>query len=145
MVGPKSRRPGISPTDFGALLAAISDGSPVAPYLVTGWTRAARMATMLNNLQRLGCGGLISPGAGDYLVAIDSSGVAISDDGIRLVASSQGDMLLDDGASPAGTTILRLWQSNMVALQGARSVNWTSRPGEGAWMSGAGSPVLPRS
>jgi hypothetical protein len=95
---------------------------------------------MLDALDRLGCGVLISPGAGDLLIAIDGSGIAIADDGVRIQASNQADVLMDNGGSPAGTTTVRLWQNDLVAIQVERSINWTQRGDSVAWMESAGSP-----
>jgi hypothetical protein len=128
-------------TDIGALLGAISDGAPVAPYLVCGWVTAARLAHVLRDLQALGVGVLVTPGASPYLVAVDAAGVAIADAGVRLVAGTHADLLMSDGASPAGTVVLRLWQSNMVGLQAEQTIAWAVRPDAVAWLAGGGSPA----
>jgi hypothetical protein len=62
-------------------------------------------------------------------------------DDVRLLASTQSDLLMDDGSSPAGVVTLRLWQANMVALQSERAINWARRGDAVAWMASAGSPV----
>ena len=123
--------------DVGALLAAISDGAPTNPYLITGWGRAAEMCVMLESLLALGCGVVISPGVGTNLVAVDAAGLAISDDGARMVTSTHGDVLMDDGVGAPSTTTLRLFQSNLVALLVERSINWTKRANAVAWMAAA--------
>ena len=127
--------------DVGNLLAAISEGAPTSPYLVTGWPPAAQMAAMLEGLRALGCGVLISPGAGELLIAIDAAGVAIASEDVRLLTSTHGDVLLDDGSSPPATTTVRLFQQNLVALMAEHSINWTTQPNAVAWMASAGSPA----
>ena len=71
---------------------------------------------MLEGLCALGCGVLISPGGGERLVALDAVGIAIASADVRLLTSTQGDILLDDGSSPPTTTVVRLSQQGMVAL-----------------------------
>ena len=49
-------------------------------------------------------------------------------------------VLLDDGSSPAGTEVVRLWQENLLALMAERTINWTCLASGCVWMASAGSP-----
>jgi hypothetical protein len=124
--------------DIDALLAAISDGAATAPYVIHT-QRAARMATMVAGLREQGVRVLRWPNASDLLIAVDATGVAIAEDETRIVVGTQADLLMDDGSSPPSTTVLRLFQANMISVMAERSLNWTVRPGAVAWMAGAGS------
>lgn len=68
-----------------------------------------------------------SVGAG-IMVFVKESEILLADDGgIAVDASREATILMDDGVSPATTTTVSLFQSNMVALRVERIINWLRR------------------
>lgn len=60
--------------------------------------------------------------------------VMLADDGgIALDASREASIVMDDGVSPASTTMVSLWQNNMVGLRVERIVNWGKRRAEAVY------------
>ncbi|RPH38341.1 phage major capsid protein [bacterium] len=47
--------------------------------------------------------------------------------GISLDASREASIVMDDGVSPASTTMVSLWQKNLVGLRVERMINWARR------------------
>lgn len=62
------------------------------------------------------------------VVFVKPSEILLADEGgINLDASTEASLVMDDGVSPAGTTLVSLWQKNMVALRAERIINWARR------------------
>jgi HK97 family phage major capsid protein len=62
------------------------------------------------------------------MVFVKESEILLADDGgISVDASREASILMDDGVSPATTTTVSLFQSNMVALRVERIINWLRR------------------
>jgi HK97 family phage prohead protease/HK97 family phage major capsid protein len=54
--------------------------------------------------------------------------VFLADDGaINLDASREASLVMDDGDSPDETTMVSLWQNNLIALRVERTINWKRR------------------
>jgi hypothetical protein len=116
------------------LLAAISGGQPSAPFLIGGYDALLRLAPgTLRDLGDLGIQILASPAAAGQLVALDASGLLISDDGVEVRTARHGSLLMDDGGSPEGTTVLNMWQSNFECVRAERYLRFALRDGAAAW------------
>ena len=62
------------------------------------------------------------------VVFVKPSEILLADEGgINLDASTEASLVMDDGVSPQGTTLVSLWQKNMVALRAERIINWARR------------------
>jgi hypothetical protein len=97
---------GITPDgDFqnqvGQVLAAISGGAPTQPVLIVS-LQTALWLTGLRDLETIGVRVIVSPAAGDNLIAVDADGVAFVDDGGD-VRVGEPDIQLDD--APANPTV----------------------------------------
>jgi ATP-dependent Clp endopeptidase proteolytic subunit ClpP/HK97 family phage major capsid protein len=68
-----------------------------------------------------------SVGAGIMIFVKESEILLADDGGISVDASREATILMDDGVSPATTTTVSLFQSNMVALRVERIINWLRR------------------
>lgn len=56
------------------------------------------------------------------------SEILLADDGgIEIDASREASLVMDDGGSPSVTTMVSLWQQNMVGLRAERVINWGRR------------------
>lgn len=54
--------------------------------------------------------------------------IMVADEGgISLDASNQASVTMDDGVSPASTTMVSLWQHNLLGLRVERFINWARR------------------
>ena len=78
----------------GQVLAGISGGAPTRPVLVVSLQSALRL-TALRDLESLGVKVLISPAAGNRLIAIDADGIAVTDGGVEIV-KGQPDLHMND-------------------------------------------------
>jgi hypothetical protein len=124
---------GITPSgDFqnqvGQVLAGISGGAPSRPVLVVSLQSALRL-TALRDLEALGVRVLISPAASNRLIAIDADGVAVTDDGVKIVRG-QPDLQMDDSpANPSTSTTVMVstWQRGLAAVRVERYVSWIKR------------------
>jgi len=68
------------------------------------------------------------------IALIKPSEIYLADDGGATIdMSNQATLLMDDGASPAGTTNLNLWQQNALALRAERFINFKLRRSEAAY------------
>lgn len=62
------------------------------------------------------------------VVFVKPQEILIADDGgISIDASREASLIMDDGVSPATTTMVSLWQKNLVALRVERIINWARR------------------
>lgn len=68
------------------------------------------------------------------IVFLKPSEIMLADDGqVVIDASREASLVMDDGASPVGTTLVSLWQRNMVALRAERFINWQRRRDEAVY------------
>ena len=90
----------------GALLAAISDGAPVASVLIGSWDSLLPLSSMLADIRALGVTIAVTPAASGKLVC-----GRCGRPGpwrwrrLSVTVAEHANILLDDGGSPAGTTI----------------------------------------
>ncbi len=126
----------------GALLAAVSGGQPRRPYLLGGFdTLLGLDAGTLRDLRELGVGILPTAAASGLLIALDASGLLVSDGPVLVETARHADVLLDDGTgSPAGTSVVSLWQQNLVSVRCERWLRLALRDGAAAYSS-TGSPA----
>jgi HK97 family phage major capsid protein/HK97 family phage prohead protease len=81
------------------------------------------------------------------VVFLKPSEIFLADDGgITLDASREASLVMDDGGSPNVTTMVSLWQNNMVGLRVERVINWQRRRDEAVYYLsstnyGGGSPA----
>lgn len=70
------------------------------------------------------------------IVAIfKASEILIADDGgASIDVSREATVLMDDQASPVGTTTVNLWQQNMIGLRAERVINWVRRRDEAVYV-----------
>jgi HK97 family phage major capsid protein len=65
--------------------------------------------------------------ASKVVTFLKGSEILLAEDGINLDASREASLVMDDGGSPAITTMHSLWQENKVGLRVERIVNWARR------------------
>lgn len=59
------------------------------------------------------------------ITLVDAADILLADDGeVSIGLSQQATITLDDGVSPASTTMMSLWQNNLVALRAERAISW---------------------
>lgn len=141
-------------TDLSAMVAALVTGgvSFAAPY----WVMKPSTALYLAKLRGTGgarifpdvgpLGGSIwtipvitSVSAGDQITLLDAAEIMVADDGLDVMASTQGALQMSDTPDDPGTTgtvLVSLWQTNCVALKAIRYIRWKRRRDEAVvWMT----------
>ena len=114
----------------------ISGGAPTRPVLVVSLQSALRL-TALRDLESLGVKVLISPAAGNRLIAIDADGIAVTDGGVEIVRG-QPDLHMNDAPdnpSTSATVMTSLWQRNLTAVRVERYVSWIKRADAVAYLT----------
>jgi HK97 family phage major capsid protein len=123
--------------DVADLLAAVSDGAPAKPYVVTSQHAALRLATLRTadgtrvfpNLGLLGgdifgVPLLVSASAESHLIAIDAAGIVVADAGVELDSSQNVALQMNDGPSPGPNSLVSLYQAGAVAIRAVRWISW---------------------
>jgi hypothetical protein len=125
----------------GAVLAAVSSGAPARPYIVGGLADLLALTPgLLRELRDLNVGVIPSPAAAGYLFAIDATGILIREGDVELARATNATVLLDDGSSPAGSTVVSLFQRNLTAVRAEQFMRYTIRP-EAVAFAATGSPA----
>ena len=112
----------------GQVLAGISGGAPTRPVFVANLQSALRL-TALRDLESIGVRVLVTPAAGNRLIAIDADGIAVTDGGVEIV-KGQPDLQMDDSPtnpSTSATVMVSTWQRNLAAVRVERYVSWVKR------------------
>jgi hypothetical protein len=121
---------------IGALLAAISNGQPAQPVVIGDYASLAPLAGALRDLRDvLGLKVIVSSAAAGTIIALDEAGLLFTDGGVVAETAKEANVLMDDGGSPAGTTVVSLWQRNLVALRAERFLSWVKRPDAVAYLA----------
>jgi HK97 family phage major capsid protein/HK97 family phage prohead protease len=74
-----------------------------------------------------------SVSAGSIIVLVAASEIFLADDGgVQLDASDQASLQMDSaptnsGATPTGTSLVSLWQDNLIGIRAERIINWQRR------------------
>lgn len=78
-------------------------------------------------------------GDGKLIILAKASEILLADDGtVTLDASREASLQLDSSPSGDGTSLVSLWQQNMIALRAERFINWRRRRPEAvAYIAGA--------
>ncbi|WP_321941648.1 phage major capsid protein [Paraburkholderia tropica] len=78
-------------------------------------------------------------GDGKLIILAKASEILLADDGtVTLDASREASLQLDSAPSGDGTSLVSLWQQNMIALRAERFINWRRRRPEAvAYITGA--------
>lgn len=84
--------------------------------------------------------------SGDVVFLVPAEILLADDGGITIDASREASLVMDDGGSPNVTTMVSMWQNNMIALRVERVINWKRRRSEAVYYLtscdyGAGSPA----
>jgi len=128
-----------SSDDIGTLLSAITGGRPSRPALISDWTGllgAAGSVQDLLALRELGVQVIVSPSASGSLIAVDAAGLMLSDLGAEITTALHALITLDDGTGGSpGTTVVSLWQMNLLALRAELWTKTTIRSGAVAYAS----------
>jgi HK97 family phage major capsid protein/HK97 family phage prohead protease len=136
--------------DFKAILTSMigANISPSGSYWVMLPTLAVSISLMLNALGQPEFPGINADGGmlmGYPVVTSNSvaraevsflkpAEILLADDGgIQLDASREASLVMDNGGSPATTTMVSMWQNNMVALRVEREINWKRRRDEATY------------
>jgi Phage capsid family len=111
----------------GQPLAAISGGAPTKPVLIVNLQTALRLSALPNlaNYVRV----IVTPAAGNRLIAIDADGIAFVDDGGALRVGTP-DVELSDAPtaiSVAATVMTSTWQRDVKVVRCERWTNWAKR------------------
>lgn len=152
--------------DLGSLLDEYEDDNMGGDSLVMVMTRkqAGRIALMRNSLGQREFEGISrdggtlegvpvivsnnivaangSPADGGLIVAINASSVMLADDGgVEIDISREASLQMDsspDSPATGSTTLVSLWQHNMVAIRAERFINWKkARTGAVQYINGA--------
>ena len=128
------------------LLAFVSNGAAAAPAFIAsprgiaylGMLRDGAGSALFPNLSivtggtLLGIKVIVAPEAGNRLVLIDGEAVAVSDDGLEVVASENAAVEMSDSASgTSGTAVVSGWQTNTAFLRATRRITWTTLSDDG--------------
>lgn len=127
---------GASPSaDVDALIAAFK-GDLSRAYWIASPTRFATMAgaAFLDLGARggeiRGIPAISSLQIGNLLMLVDPSSIAIGINVLQLDSSAEGDVQLSSTPAGGPSTLVSLWQSNMIALRALQGCNWKLlRPG----------------
>lgn len=82
---------------------------------------------------------IVSETLGGNIVLVNQSEILLADDGgVTLDASREASLQMNDSPSAGATSLVSLWQNNMVGLRAERFINWKRRrPQAVAYISGA--------
>ena len=122
-----------STATVAAIFAALD--KPAKPYLLTSLGDLLDLpAGTVRDLQAAGVSVLTSPAAAGTLIALDASGVLISDSGVEVRTARHATLNLDlTGGSPANPVPVSLFQSDLTALGGLRYLRVSVREGAAAF------------
>ncbi len=147
--------PGSVEDDLAALVAAVRDGEPEAPYFVTSQhgalfltqQRSADATPVFPNVRLTDSGDiwgiplLISPAAESKLVLIDAAAILYADAGVVLDRSEVASLQLSDSPVSGAASTVSLFQTNSIALKATHWVHWQKADDAVAYMDLAvGSP-----
>lgn len=71
--------------------------------------------------------------AGEYVFMVNASDIWVADEGgVSVDMSDQASLQMDDsptqnGTSPTATSVVSLWQNNLVGFRAERTINWAKR------------------
>lgn len=116
----------------GAALHAISQGAPVRPHVALSWTHAVTVPGLLRDLRDTGVEVLITPGAGDHIVAFDAASLVLAVGTADVDASGTGVVRLDDDPAQSGEPV-SAWEHNLVLFRGMQIANWIIAEGASAY------------
>ena len=121
--------------DPGDLLDAITNGNPRWPAILATWSDILAFAPgVLRDLQSLGIAVIGTPAAVGKVIAVDQASLMIAADEGRVQPAHHANVLMDDGSgSPASTTVVNLWQKNLVALRSERMMKFAVPSGAVAY------------
>jgi hypothetical protein len=121
--------------DPAVLIAALSGGNPVRPYVLAGYEALLSLASgQLRDLRALGIGIIPSAAAGARVIAIDAPGLLVAtDDMIHIQTAREASLTLDDGGSPESTTTVNMWTANLAELRAEWLVRFAIRSGAVAY------------
>lgn len=82
---------------------------------------------------------IVSETLGTNIVLVNQSEILLADDGgVTLDASREASLQMNDSPTGGASTLVSLWQNNMVGLRAERFINWKRRrPQAVAFISGA--------
>lgn len=82
---------------------------------------------------------IVSETLGTNIVLVNQSEILLADDGgVTLDASREASLQMNDAPTAGASTLVSLWQNNMVGLRAERFINWKRRrPQAVAFISGA--------
>lgn len=82
---------------------------------------------------------IVSETLGTNIVLVNQSEILLADDGgVTLDASREASLQMNDSPTNGASTLVSLWQNNMVGLRAERFINWKRRrPQAVAFISGA--------
>jgi hypothetical protein len=125
-----------------ALLSAISGGQPRRPYVIGGLDVILGLPVgTVRDLESIGVRVLFCAAAAGVLVAVDASGLLVSEGDLQVDTARHANLVIDTvGGSPSTPVNTSLWQSNLVALRVERMIRFAVRAGAVAFAS-TGSPA----
>lgn len=140
--------------DLAAMVQSLIDGGVALAY--PHWIMSPANALTLSRLRGSGgerifpnvgvLGGtiweipvIVSAGAASTIVLLDAAEVLLSDAGLEIDMAQHASLQLDsepDDPPTSSTTLVSLWQMNLVALRAIRFIRWRRRRNAGvAWMT----------
>ena len=123
--------------DFSELWTAVEDGDPDRPFFVLSPRGAMYLATLnedgtplFPNLSPATGGSiygvpvLLSRAAGAKVVLIDAAKLAVTDEGLEVVSSTQTSVQMDNTPTPGASSVVSMFMTNTAALRFVRYVHW---------------------
>jgi hypothetical protein len=125
--------------DLQALVAYVNDGDLLSPlFFVSARGAAFLNGSGINAFRDLGLKGgtiagapaLVTPAAGERLILVDATEIAIADDGVDIGQSEHAAIeMLDNptvnSATPTATSLVSAFQAGAVVLRYVRYLSWT--------------------
>jgi hypothetical protein len=101
-------------------------------WIMQPQTKTAMIATIPNSFAFVGASTLLlgipvvdSTNSPQQITLLDCSDILFADGGlVSIDKSMQASVVMDNGASPASTETVSLWQTNKVGLRAERQVSW---------------------
>jgi hypothetical protein len=130
-VRPASITAGLSATITNANVAAcaasalhaISSGAPAAPHLAVSFKHALGAPSLIRDLRDVGVVVLITPAAGDHVIAFDGSRLILAVGEARVDWSRAASVEMDTTPDGSGA-VVSMFQSGAAAFKAARTLNW---------------------
>jgi hypothetical protein len=91
----------------------------------------------LRDLEAAGITTIATAAATGMLIATDAAALLVADGGNEIATAKDASLVLDDGQAPTTSTLVSLWQSNLIGIRVERFLKISARPTASAWAATA--------